>query len=129
MDGTVPDAVERRLTEAPRAGYLATSHEDRPHVAPLWYRYEDGVVELTTTGRKLANIRKNPRVALAVQAADAGIPQWTVTVRGTAEVVDDPEEEARIRSAINQKYGVDADAYAENVAVRIEIGSTSVTAY
>ena len=29
-------------------------------------------IELTTTGRKLENLRENPRVALAVQAAEAG---------------------------------------------------------
>ena len=129
MDGTVPDAVVRRLTETPRAAYLATSHDDRPHVAPLWYRYEAGTIELTTTGRKLANLQANPRVALAVQAADAGIPQWTVTVRGTASVVEDPEEAERIQRAVNRKYGVDPDAYADNVPVRIDIGSTSLTEY
>ncbi len=129
MDGTVPDAVEQRLTAAPRAAYLATSHDDRPHVAPLWYRYEAGEIELTTTGRKLENLRENPRVALAVQAAEAGIPQWTVTVRGTASLVEDAAEETRIRRAINEKYGVEADAFAENVAVRVEIGSTSYTEY
>jgi nitroimidazol reductase NimA-like FMN-containing flavoprotein (pyridoxamine 5'-phosphate oxidase superfamily) len=129
MDSPVPDAVERRLTAAPRAAYLATSQDDRPHVAPLWYRYEAGTIELTTTGRKLENLRENPRVALAVQAAEAGIPRWTVTVRGTASVVEDAAEEARIRRAINEKYGVDPEEYAENVAVRVDVGSTSYTEY
>ena len=63
-----------------------------------------------TTGRKLANVRENPRVSLAVQSGDAGDPDWTVTLLGTAEVVED-------------------DAWSGNTLVRIDLGSASVRTY
>ncbi|APE94887.1 pyridoxamine 5'-phosphate oxidase family protein [Halodesulfurarchaeum formicicum] len=129
MSDQVPDEAERLLESEPLAGFLATSVEDKPHVAPLWYQYADGVIELTTTGRKLANIRENPRVSLAVQKADAGTPEWMVTLLGTAEIIDDTAEERRVRREINAKYGAEPDAYSENTLVKIDVGTASYTVY
>jgi nitroimidazol reductase NimA-like FMN-containing flavoprotein (pyridoxamine 5'-phosphate oxidase superfamily) len=125
----IDETAERLLDAEPLAGYLATSAEDRPHVAPVWYRYEDGVVEVVTTGRKLENLRANPRAALSVQKADAGVPEWTVTVFGTAAVVDDEAETEAARRRINRRYGVDEDAWTENTLVRIDLGSASWRVY
>jgi len=127
--GDVSDAIADRLESEPLAAYLATTTEDRPHVAPVWYRYEAGTVEITTTGRKLSNIRENPRVALAVQKAAAGVPEWVVTLRGTAAVIEDEDANREARRRINRKYGADEDDWAENTLVRIEVGSASLTEY
>ncbi len=129
MAETVPTEVETRLQSEPLAAFLATSVDNKPHVAPLWYQYDDGVIELTTKGRKLANIRSNPRVSLSVQKAEAGIPEWMVTILGTAEVIDDQEREDRVRREINRKYGVPEDSYPENTLVTIDVGSVSYTIY
>jgi nitroimidazol reductase NimA-like FMN-containing flavoprotein (pyridoxamine 5'-phosphate oxidase superfamily) len=69
----VPTEVERLLTSEPLLAHLATCTDGRPHVAPLWYRCDDSVVEVVTAGRKLADIRENPYVALSVEkSGDAG---------------------------------------------------------
>ena len=125
----VPAEAEQLLESEPVMAHLGTCVAGRPHVAPVWYRYEDGVVEIVTTGRKLDNVRQNPRVALSVQADHAGQTKWTVTLLGTAAVVDDEAETARARDRINQKYDADPDAYAENELVRIDVGSTSYRTY
>ncbi|MFB6103610.1 MAG: pyridoxamine 5'-phosphate oxidase family protein [Halobacteriaceae archaeon] len=128
--GTVPDPVERRLRGAALIAHLATCGDGRPHVAPVWYGYpEADVLEVLTTGRKLANIRTNPRVAVSIQRDTDGEAEWYVVLRGTAEVIED---DAAIREAaayINPKYDAPADAWAENTLVRIEIGSVSHGAY
>ena len=129
MSDAVPDTVEAFLTSEPLAGFLGTSQDDRPHVAPLWYRYEDGIVEIATTGQKLENIRANPRVSLAVQKAEAGIPEWMVTLRGTATVVEDEAETREAIQRINRRYGADEDDWEENTLVRIDVGSASYTEY
>ncbi|MBS3761273.1 pyridoxamine 5'-phosphate oxidase family protein [Halodesulfurarchaeum sp.] len=129
MADTVPEEVESLLQSEPLAAFLATSNAHKPHVAPLWYQYEDGVVELTTKGRKLSNIKSNPRVSLAVQKAKAGIPEWVVTLLGTAEVLEDEAEETRVRREINEKYGAKPDAYPENTLVTIDVGAVSYTVY
>ena len=121
--------AESLLTSEPLAAFLATTTDDRPHVAPVWYRYDDGTVEVLITGKKLENVRANPRVALSVQKDRAGVPEWTVTALGTATIVDDPgETEAAIRR-INRRYGVDEDAWDDNTLVRIDVGSTSRRVY
>ena len=130
MTETIPEEAESLLTDGRHAAFLATCGEGRPHVAPLWYRYEDGVVELVTTGRKLANVRANPRVSLAVQQATDGIPEWTVTILGTAAVVEDEEATRAANRRINRKYGVDDDAWeGENTLVRVAVGSVSLRTY
>jgi nitroimidazol reductase NimA-like FMN-containing flavoprotein (pyridoxamine 5'-phosphate oxidase superfamily) len=125
----VPPEVEELLTSEPLTAYLATSREARPHVAPVWYRYEDGVVEVMTTGRKLENLRSNPRVSLAVQKERTGIPEWTVTLLGTAEVVEDEAENRAANERINRKYGVEPDSWEGNTLVRVTVGSASYRTY
>ena len=129
MDSGVPPAVEALLTGDPVVAHLATSTDDRPHVAPVWYRYEDGTVEVVTTGRKLANVRENPRVALSVQQDTDGHPEWAVTLRGTATVVEDEDENREANRRINEKYCAEPDDWSENTLVRIDVGSTDLQRY
>ncbi len=126
---TVPSEAEHLLESEPVMAHLGTCAEGRPHVAPVWYRYDDGVVEIVTTGRKLANVRRNPRVALSIQKDDAGQTRWMVSLLGTATVIEDEAETAPARRRINEKYGAEPDAYAENTLVRIEAGSATYRTY
>ena len=121
MSREIPEEAEELLTSEPLVAHLGTCHDTNPHVAPLWYTVRDGAIEITTTGRKLENIRQNDRVALSVQKDEDGHPRWGVTVQGTATVVDDEAESQEVAHRINRKYGVEADAWSENTAVRIEI--------
>ncbi|SER27847.1 pyridoxamine 5'-phosphate oxidase family protein [Natrinema salaciae] len=126
---TVPATAERLLESEPLMAHLGTSVEGRPHVAPVWYRYADGVAEIVTTGRKLANVRRNPRVALSIQKDDAGQTEWMVSLLGTATVVEDEAETVAARRRINEKYDADPDAYAGNTLVRIDVGSATYRTY
>ena len=125
MAETVPTEVEELLTGEPTVGHLATSTDGRPHVAPLWYRYEDGTVEIMTTGRKLANLRENPRVALSIQKDEDGIPEWRVTLQGTATVIDDEAVTRERNRKLNRKYGIEEDAWESNTLVRIDVGNAN----
>lgn len=128
--GDVPAEIEELLADEPVSAHLATCREGRPHAAAVWYRYADGTVEVVTTGRKLANVRANPRVALSIEKGERGLPEWTVTLRGTATVVDDADASRAAARRINQKYGVDPDAWVEeNTLMRIDVGSASHTVY
>ncbi|QSX00106.1 pyridoxamine 5'-phosphate oxidase family protein [Haloterrigena alkaliphila] len=128
---TVPEEAERLLESEPVMAHLGTCVEGRPHVAPVWYRYvpEEEVVEIVTTGRKLANIRQNPRVSLSIQKDEAGKTRWMVSLLGTATVVDDPDETAAARRRINEKYDAEPAAYAENTLVQVAVGSASYRTY
>ena len=125
----IPKPVEALLTSEPLMIHLATCQDGRPHVAPVWYRYEDGCVEIVTTGQKLANIQANPKVALSVQSDEDGNTEWMVSLLGTATVVTDETENRRATRQINEKYGAPPDAYDDNTLVRIDIGSASCRTY
>lgn len=123
MADSIPERAEELLTSEPLVAHLGTTHDDRPHVAPLWYNYRDGAIEIATTGRKLANLERNPKVALSVQKAEDGHPRWGVTLQGTASVVEDDEESEATLHRINRRYGTDEDAWSENTPVRIAINT------
>jgi PPOX class probable F420-dependent enzyme len=129
MPDALSEAAVDLLTSGAHVAHLATSHEDRPHVAPVWYTYHEGAVELVTTGKKLENIRHNPRVALSVQDADEGDANWGVTLRGTATVAEDDAAASAIHRRVNDRYGADEDEWPENTAVRIEVGSANHWTY
>ncbi|PSP81610.1 pyridoxamine 5'-phosphate oxidase [Halobacteriales archaeon QS_1_68_20] len=129
MAGPVPDRVAKLLTSEPLVAHLATCSGGRPHVAPVWYRYDDGTVEVVVDGRKLANVRGNPRVALSVQQDQGGNPEWMVTLLGTATVVEDDDVFQAANRRINEKYGAPGDAYAENTLVRVDVGSATSKTY
>ena len=119
------EAIDR-IEDEPLVAHLATCLDGKPHVAPLWYRYTDGHIEIMTTGLKLANVRRNPHVALSIQRDDGGHPDWRVTIQGTATVIDDPEVTREQNRKLNEKYGADADDWlAENTLVRIAIDDLS----
>jgi len=126
---TVPEEAEALLTSEPLIAHLGTCHENEPHIASLWFNYREGSIEIATTGRKLANIRKNPHVALSIQKDENGHPRWGITIQGTASVIDDEEERQSVLRRINRKYGADEDAWSENTPVHIEIGSIDYWTY
>ena len=128
MSQTVPDEVESLLTSEPLVAHLATSVEDRPHVAPVWYLYADETVEIVTGGRKLANIRENPRVAVSIQKDEGGHTEWMMSLLGTATVVDDEAAYSAVNRRINEKYDGD-EAYPENMLVRISVGTVNYRTY
>ena len=129
MSDAVPADLEELLDGDAVVAHLATSTDDRPHVAPVWFRYDDGAVEVMTTGRKLANLRENPRVALSVHRGPAADPEWTATLFGTATVVDDEAAARDANRRINLKYGADEDDWAGNTLVRVAVGSASFRRY
>jgi len=129
MAHDVPEPAESLLTSEPLVTHLATCVEKRPHVAPVWYLYDDGKLEIVTGGKKLANIKRNPRVACSIEKSADGSTEWMVSLLGTATVIDDAAAFAETNRRINAKYGASEEAYSENTLVEIEIGSVSVQRY
>ena len=100
----VPSEIEALIADAPLSAHLATTVENRPHVAPVWYGYRDGVLSVLTDGQKLANVRRNPRVAVSIEKTGENGVEWAVTLLGTATVVEDPERMAAAREHVFGKY-------------------------
>lgn len=88
---TVPSEVEALVEGKPLLAHLATAVDNHPHVAPVWYHYEDGTIQATTAGKKVHNVRQNPHVAVSIQKDDDGHPEWMVLFEGRATVIEDTE--------------------------------------
>lgn len=101
---TVSPEIEELIADAPLSAHFATSVGDRPHVAPVWYGYENGTVSVLTGGKKLENCRRNPRVAVSIEKRSANGVEWMVALQGTATVVEDPERMRAARERIFPKY-------------------------
>lgn len=129
MTGGLTTDAEALLSSEPLVAHLATCRDGAPHVAPVWYALNDGRIEVATTGRKLANLRANPRVALSVQKADGADPVWGVSLQGPASVVADEAAGRAVIRRINRRYGEDPDAWSENTAVVIEVEDVSSWQY
>ena len=73
-----------------------------PQTSVIWVGLDgDAVVFSSTTGRKKTrNILRDPRVSLTVINADN--PYQTAEIRGTAEVIDDPER--TLGTLLSHKY-------------------------
>jgi nitroimidazol reductase NimA-like FMN-containing flavoprotein (pyridoxamine 5'-phosphate oxidase superfamily) len=130
----VPDRVERLIADAPLSAHLATAVDDRPHVAPVWYVYEDGRLLVVTGGRKLENLRANPRVAVSIERADGPAVDWQVTLLGTARVVDDPDRRRSVADRLDATYRDGGATAADGgdgagALVEIRIGSASASVY
>ena len=124
----VPAAVEALIADAPLSAHVATCVDGRPHVAPVWYVYDDGVLRFLTSGRKLQNVEANPRVAISIEHADGPAVYWTATLLGTAGVIEDRATVDAVRRAIDEKYDND-ETYAFQPMVEVTIGSATCEDY
>ncbi len=71
----------------PNVAILASvDRRGRPHAAPVWYMYEDGVI-IISTGRgsqKHRNMEANPEVTVVIDRRT--LPYYAVMAQGRAEI-------------------------------------------
>ncbi|MFE5483893.1 PPOX class F420-dependent oxidoreductase [Streptomyces sp. NPDC056527] len=93
------------VSEGTRTGKLATVREDgSPHLAPIWFLL-DGDDFVFNTGKdtvKGRNLARDGRVVLCVD--DDRPPFAFVTLRGRAEISEDPVELRRWAARIGGRY-------------------------
>ena len=86
-----PELVE--FLAQPNPSVIATLDGDgAPHTAVTWYLWDDGrvLVNMDATRKRLANMRRDPRVSLSVSGKDDFYRQ--VTLRGRAVEIADDED-------------------------------------
>jgi len=118
------------LIDRERVSRVATAGASgMPHVVPVCHVVVDGKIYFAsgTKGRKVLNLRDNPRVALAVDVySEAWAHLAGALVQGTARLVDKGPRFRKIRAALYRKYpqySTDA-AIDESDSVIIELTPT-----
>jgi PPOX class probable F420-dependent enzyme len=74
-----------------------------PHLVAMWYGLIDGKVyfETKTKSQKAANLRRDPRVAVMVEAGDTYDQLRGVSIEGTAHLIDDTSSEEYWAAAVS----------------------------
>lgn len=112
------DAAIAAFLSAGSFGVLATSHEGQPYATPVTYWYDPDAQAIffhgAKTGRTRANLALNPLVSFNVtemgelvpgeRAEDFGVYYRSVTIFGTAELVEDRAESERALMGLMLKY-------------------------
>ena len=95
----VPDS-EAFLHEANVAVLATVDSKGRPHAAPVWYLYEDGVF-IVSTGRgsqKHRNAESNPNITLVIEKRT--LPYFAAMAHGRAEIGPPFSADDRLRLAV-----------------------------
>ena len=97
------DEETESFLKQPNIARLCTTNEDGTiHVAPVWYRFDNGEILIGTqdVSRKVRNIRRNNRVTVEIDTNEW--PFKGIMIYGKAEL--DYEDVAPKRVAINTVY-------------------------
>ncbi|MEU3713370.1 PPOX class F420-dependent oxidoreductase [Streptomyces catenulae] len=115
MTATFSDAL-KKLLDSPVVVTVATLQPDgSPQLSPVWVQRDGEELLISTTRgrRKARNLRRDPRVGVLVQPADA--PESYAEIRGTVTFTTD--EGRRMLDAVSRKYtGKDFAEYAPESA-------------
>ena len=93
-----------------KKGALGTIDKDGfPHVVAMNYFAQDGAFYMTSYGKaqKVVNVRRNPKVALMIEAGDEYAELRGVMIRGRCEILED---EASVRAAFEGRTAAQANA-------------------
>lgn len=88
------------LQEANVAVLATVDSRGRPHAAPVWYLYDDGVFVISTGrgSQKHRNLEANPEVTLVVDRRT--LPYFAVMARGRVEIGPPLSDDDRLRLAV-----------------------------
>lgn len=114
---------------AHRKAALATiDNNGFPHVVAMNFFVKDGAVYMTSYAKaqKVVNIRRNPKVALMVEAGDKYSELQGVMVRGRCEIIEGEDavraafaDMARARGASYERPSAASDSAPKRVVLKI----------
>jgi PPOX class probable F420-dependent enzyme len=98
----IPDDFHPLLTSTAVAMVSTLGRQGEPQVTPIWFMFDGAALRFSLVdGRqKLRNLQRDPRVAVLV--IDPARPTYYLELRGTVELVADPECE--LERAVSTKY-------------------------
>ncbi|AIC14619.1 pyridoxamine 5'-phosphate oxidase family protein [Nitrososphaera viennensis] len=120
--------AEKEFLLANEACRVATCHDNMPHVVPVSYVFEGGAFYFATDleTRKLENLKKNDRVALAVDVYDNSAGNKAICVQGRAEIIEGGKEFASLYRIFHDKFAwVRRDPWKEGEAPFVRVVPTN----
>jgi PPOX class probable F420-dependent enzyme len=99
-------SARERLASEPTCWLATTRPDGRPHLTPIWFAFHDGRFWLCTTpgAVKVANLRADPRVSVALDSGTA-----PVVAEGRAVLHEGPPFPPDVVAAFVAKFDWDLD--------------------
>ena len=95
--------AEQRLRENIIVWISTVRPDDRPHIVPVWFLWDNETVLIfSKPDQKIRNLKKNPRVMLALDDTRGG--DDVIMIEGEATLLD-PSEVDTTMPAYAEKYG------------------------
>jgi PPOX class probable F420-dependent enzyme len=91
---TMSDEEITEFVEQSRTATLASNGPGGvPHLVAMWYGVIDGKVYFETKAKsqKVANLRRDPKIACMIEAGDSYDQLRGISIEGTAVIIDDTE--------------------------------------
>ncbi len=109
-----PEEIRKFIGESKTAILVSNGPGGYPHPMPMWFAFgDDGSLSMTTYARsqKVMNLRRDPRVAVLVEAGEVYQELRGVVMYARAEVIDDVERVIDTLLAANKMHaGGDPEA-------------------
>ncbi len=94
------------IDAGPRWAVLTTVGRDGyPHAVPLGYYRDGDEIFVNARSTRLANIRRNPRVALLLESGDEMAELRGLLIEGDARLVEEPAEALRLSRIARRRRG------------------------
>ncbi|MEZ4501319.1 MAG: pyridoxamine 5'-phosphate oxidase family protein [Dehalococcoidia bacterium] len=104
------DEVNAWLDNGPRWIRLATNGRDGyPHVVPLGYFRIDDDIYLNMRGQRLANVKRDPKVCLVLDAGEGMGDLKGAVIQGDATVIEDQAQVLELQREGLRRRGVPED--------------------
>lgn len=101
-DDEIAEFIERSRT----ATMATVLPNGRPHLVAMWYAVLDGEIwfETKAKSQKAVNLRRDPTITVMIEDGDTYNTLRGVSIDGTAEIVDDPENLLRVGISVWERY-------------------------
>ncbi len=102
---TIEKELEEFLSQPILARIATVTRDCKPHIAPVWFLYENGII-YTTTGKdsvKARNIRNNPHITLSIDTTEGGLNNRGVIMAEKAKIIEN-ESSSDVAKKIFTKY-------------------------
>lgn len=93
------------IDDGPRWGVLTTVGRDGyPHAVPLGYYRDGDELFVNARGKRLANIRAHPQVALLLESGGEMAELRGLVIEGDARLVEEPAEVLRLSRIAGRRH-------------------------
>jgi PPOX class probable F420-dependent enzyme len=106
----LPEEQDAFLRNATKAVLATVDGDGFPHVVAMSFVARDGAIYMTSYAKaqKVVNARRDPRVAVMIEAGERYAEFRGLMIRGRCEVIDDPARvEEIIRATAAKRAGPD----------------------